>query len=487
MLYNERTNERTLRARTDLIKSVLDCNIAKDASFLDAESGATSSSPARRLHSPAGAATARCGRPPACGEMERPDAESFYMLAHERCLHRGSVVVTIATSRSYIEAAEELAASALEVGIQCILIALPTSLSGRVRWPLVELPLPPHVASWLPPLEWCRPGRIDRSGYRQTHVLKTQAMVSILRTGRDVLFVDADRRFVSDPVPALRATGADVAAIRDTDLLNVGLMWLRARGSALLHVAERVANRSYMAWDQAVFNEEVAAASGVSCCFTNSFMQHCMNLSETTHKLRVAGDAEARQAEQPGCAPAAARLHTLAPPARRGSSSAPLFRTWSAGSYNHLPMAWRRPSRCSTRPCPMVTVARGARPTCGVAAVVGADSPLVRTAPPATSEPSVAHGREPDPREVEGAALGALQLPRAAHRSAQTPFRCTAWPTPTPPGWADARRCEHGNLQLHDGFEYVHNRGRGTRDALCQGACTCCRRRRPSDARTTTQ
>ena len=377
--------------------------------------------------------------------------------AFDRCAYRNTIVVTVATSKPYLDAAHELAQSAQAVGIPCTLIALPQNLQGRSRSPLEELPLPPAVAAWLPPREWCTPNRTDRSGYRQTHILKTQAMVVVLRERRDALFIDADRHFLINPVPSLEATGADVAAMRDTELLNIGLIWLRGRAD-VLGVAERVANRSYAAWDQAVLNEELAAATGVSCCYTNAFIKQHVGLSEVLHRLRRSGDAEARQAEQPGCtATAAPPLRALGPPPRARPL---LFRVWSPNSFNVLSLEWRRFSRCSTRPCPQHAA--------GSSTPVGSGTP--------------AHPRiDAFPQAAPNVARS-LGIRRSSTASSDPSgggtFRCTTWPTSAPASWSDARRCDQGNSELQDGFEYVHNALRGTPMARCLGGCACCRRRK---------
>ena len=382
--------------------------------------------------------------------------------AFDRCAYRNTIVVTVATSKPYLDAAHELAQSAQAVGIPCTLIALPQNLQGRSRSPLEELPLPPAVAAWLPPREWCTPNRTDRSGYRQTHILKTQAMVVVLRERRDALFIDADRHFLINPVPSLEATGADVAAMRDTELLNIGLIWLRGRAD-VLGVAERVANRSYAAWDQAVLNEELAAATGVSCCYTNAFIKQQVGLSEVLHRLRRSGDAEARQAEQPGCtATAAPPLRALGPPPR---AKPLLFRVWSPNSFNVLSLEWRRFSRCSTRPCPQH--AAGSGTPAGSSTPVGSGTP--------------AHPRiDAFPQAAPNVArpLGIRRSSTASSDPSGGGFRCTTWPTSAPAGWSDARRCEQGNSELQDGFEYVHNALRGTPMARCLGGCACCRRRK---------
>lgn len=274
------------------------------------------------------------------------------------CVHLNTIVLTVATSRLYLRSAEALAHSAVAVGIPCVHVAVPSSLAGQAKVPLVEMCPSGGAATWLPSREWCAPGQTDISGWRQTHILKMQAIVDILRTDHDVLCIDGDRRFAINPLPALQATGADIAAMRDEHLLNIGLVWLRA-GSAQLAMAERVANRSHAAWDQAVFNEEASAAAKLSCCYTNAFIKRCITFEQRIHDLRRSTHpkvAVSSLAGQAGCVPKQERVRTLGPPSSANSSaSAPrLFREWRPYQYNELPMEWRRYSRCSTRPCPVI-------------------------------------------------------------------------------------------------------------------------------------
>ena len=47
-------------------------------------------------------------------------------------------------------------------------------------------------------------------------------------------------------------------------MFNIGLMWVRNTG-ATLEVAERVADRTFAAWDQALWNQEVEASTSIRC------------------------------------------------------------------------------------------------------------------------------------------------------------------------------------------------------------------------------
>ena len=53
-------------------------------------------------------------------------------------------------------------------------------------------------------------------------------------------------------------------------------------------------------------------------------------------------------------------------------------------------------------------------------------------------------------------------------------WRCTSFPANASVG-GDEARCLYGNRR-NDGHEYGYNRKRGTRQAMCSGPCTCCRR-----------
>ncbi len=382
------------------------------------------------------------------------------------CAHHGTVVLTVATSPPYLSSAAELATSARRVGFPCTVVALPASLHAQTAGgdpieagrsaissgALVAFEPSNGASRWLPEPQWCRPNITDRSGYRQTHILKTQALVDLLSTGVDVFLVDADWRFVADPLSELRATEADVAAMRDTQLLNFGLAWIRS-GSRTVELARRVANRTFAAWDQAVLSEEAAAAP-ISCCFSNPFIKASLTKSEGLHRLRR-DDPDAQQLLQPGCAPAAAMPPPRALPPPDGASGTRLFLTWRPDRYNSLPMERRRYSRCSTRACPHrhCTVAR----PCSATNASGDEA----RAPPARLSP-----RSPPAAGRDGKA------------AAGAPLSCTVWPRGSDSTMSDRQRCRQGNL-LRDGFLYYHNAGRGTASAVCGPAarCTCCRRR----------
>jgi hypothetical protein len=67
--------------------------------------------------------------------------------------------------------------------------------------------------------------------------------------------IDCDWRFVAgDPLHMLQACGPDIVGTRDDHFVNVGLLFVRSRPWTV-NLLARVANRTRVAWDQAVFND----------------------------------------------------------------------------------------------------------------------------------------------------------------------------------------------------------------------------------------
>ena len=296
------------------------------------------------------------------------------------CDARGTAVLTVATSRHYLEAAYQLAQSAHDfAGFPCIYLAAPAALLplSDVHAKLLEpLSLPQWAALWRAEPQFCAR---KMSGWRQTHILKTQALVLLLSRGLHVLVLDADRRMVDNPLPALEATGADVAGMRDEALLNFGLVYLRNK-PVTIALARRVANRSVAAWDQAILSEELLASAPhtLSCCFTNNFIKESVKLSQDVHDLNklasgVNVDAQATQAAQVSECRGAGRAGgssssisssssssssssrsdemTVHGGAMRPPSGGRMFLSWNPRGYNDLPLAHRRYSRCTRTPC----------------------------------------------------------------------------------------------------------------------------------------
>jgi hypothetical protein len=404
------------------------------------------------------------------------------------CALDGVAVLTAATSVAYLASSDDLAESvqAHMHGFPCIYIALPSSLPfSASRHPRLEpLPIPSWASDWLPEAAFCRR---KMSGWRQTHILKTQALLMLLTKGLDVLLLDADRRAIGNPMPGFRASDSDVAALRDEAFLNFGLMYIRANERTVA-LARRVANRSLGAWDQAVFAEEVAAAherGGLRCCHANAWVRQCVMIAERMHRLNkesAEGIADATQQQQSSRCRASGTfsggggggrgLPLAPPPAFR------LFQRWSTRGYNELPVALRRYSHCSRTACSLgpeeAETGTGGRvlPRLCVG-VNGTDAIHPRARPTRRSDV---------PQTASTHSLRRQPVPRFATRDWQahrTPtLHCTPWPVGSEGIKNDAARCARGNM-LRDGYVYVHNAHRGTSRAACgrSALCICCRRR----------
>jgi hypothetical protein len=202
----------------------------------------------------------------------------------------------------------------------------------------------PLAADWSPEPEFCA---ANKSGWRHVSVLKTQLLVLVLSAGYDCFVADADWQVMTcahmgaegcslagllartwpallvansvtppsaeplcwqlsnvtlDVLMQLRASSWDIVGTNDYDgmnngagMLNVGMMWVRHTPDTEL-LAQAVANRSYAAWDQAVFNEEVDAASSVRCCCSAGLLhtafEHVAANGKTTNEGKYAPSAQ---------------------------------------------------------------------------------------------------------------------------------------------------------------------------------------------------
>ena len=151
------------------------------------------------------------------------------------------------------------------------------------------------------------------------------------------------------------------------------------------------------------------------------------------------------------------------------------------------PVEWRRTTRCTARACRLTPACLAA--PCGqrpaenatTASACGGARPERGPEPanPGVGRSNIGAAYKPSPK----ASMARLQTQRMRIATYGRPlehnagFQCTMWPSKAPSSWSDARRCAEGN-RLDDGFEYVTNRGRGTKNAACAGPCACCRRRR---------
>ena len=211
-----------------------------------------------------------------------------------RCSIDNVVVATLATNAAYLAQASRLVASAAAVvpNFRCAAMVVSDELqSAKVPSQLVPVFLPGR-ANWRPPPEWCVR---KLSGWRHTSVLKLGALRLFLDHA-DVLFVDADWRFIQDPLPTLRRCAEsklEVMGGRDDHFVNLGLLYVRATPTTRL-LAARAANRSFVAWDQALINEEMRGQADLSCCVANDFLASSFQRSDKVHAMK--------HRQQPRCA-----------------------------------------------------------------------------------------------------------------------------------------------------------------------------------------
>ena len=186
-----------------------------------------------------------------------------------------------------------LAASAHAVGFPCIVVQPFDWFDGLNHEQVVSLPV--ATPPLLPRSGYCKPEQRAEYGWRRSQLYRTRLWRVVLEMGLDLLAMDLDHMVGSfNPVPflhtlyaprelkyglhhpppsALRAAPADVVAVWDgpaSRLLNVGIMWVRST-SGTLELARRSENRSFVAWEQQVFNEELnynRELEGVRCCHT---------------------------------------------------------------------------------------------------------------------------------------------------------------------------------------------------------------------------
>lgn len=264
------------------------------------------------------------------------------------CAVKNAVVLTIATNPSYYAQADQLAASASAHGIPCVCTAISDAISPKASHHHRLVPLLLAKASrWRPPYEWCSR---QLSGWRHAGILKMHAIEHLLQQGHDVLVVDVDWRFSGNPLPSLRRSGRSVLAARDQTrhMLNVGAMYVAA-DPRTLSLARRAANRTYEAWDQAVFTEE-AGASGASCCWANDLGGRFLVHPPVTRqeKLRVRGSSQECASPSPrtprGMARTWARTWSLPPPRNSSRMAArSMWRArWRSSAYNELAASFYR-------------------------------------------------------------------------------------------------------------------------------------------------
>ena len=232
--------------------------------------------------------------PPVGADLRRSDAD---LLAE--CVTSNVVLGTVA-SAAYIEHLVFLSQTAALAGFPCIVVqpfqhlsaVQPVSCSAspqcRTKGTFqirnlslvrqLSLPAPPR----LPRSIWCDANltnhsqiSLQRYGWRRSHLYRTRMWTTILEHGYDLLAIDLDHTFVDLRLVLLKPPGtllralrstrtlhnrtADVIALHDGKsrmMLNVGLIFIRST-PATISLVQRVEKRSFAAWEQAVFNEEL--------------------------------------------------------------------------------------------------------------------------------------------------------------------------------------------------------------------------------------
>mmetsp|Transcript_30138 Transcript_30138/g.64772 ORF Transcript_30138/g.64772 Transcript_30138/m.64772 type:complete len:336 (+) Transcript_30138:164-1171(+) len=276
-----------------------------------------------------------------------------------RCALGRLLLGSVATNNDYFDAAVVMARSAHEnARIPCVLLAISddVSIQGSHLYSdklhFVVPTLLPHVSSWRPDMSWCRK---RLSGWRHTSVLKCALLYSILSGGHDAFIVDADWRFISNPFDKLlTCTTVSILGARDDHFLNAGRLFIRST-SATLELSRRLANRTLVAWDQAILNEELSALdSHTQCCAANRFLDAHLVRSERIHSMKTQAAPHCRvdlRQLPPGCRMlAASTVHGVridhqsvglhAGPGARSSTAASGFNcSWASGCCRRHPRA----------------------------------------------------------------------------------------------------------------------------------------------------
>ena len=201
------------------------------------------------------------------------------------------MVGTVA-SASFTPGLMALAASASQVGFPCVVVQ-PFAWFEALNDPLVRsLPVPSPPL--LPGSHWCKGDHQREYGWRRSQLHRVRMWRMVLEAKLDLLAMDLDHELgSSNPMEFIRAlyappeshswlplvstsgraAPADVVAVWDGPgqrYLNVGIMWVRSTAGTR-ELARRAENRSWVGWEQQIFNEELnfnADLSGVRCCHT---------------------------------------------------------------------------------------------------------------------------------------------------------------------------------------------------------------------------
>ena len=327
--------------------------------------------------------------------MHRQERRQERFRRWQDCAIDGRVIIGTVASASFDRPLQRLVVSAARVfgaRFRCVAAAVMGSSDFVAMRDRRIAPLPPPPRPLLPRPLWCGDSRY---GWRRSHLFRARMWRLVLAARFDLLAVDLDWYFVSDPLPGLAAarenrarlsctghpTGthylecvarswaaegvvAEVVALHDggqLKTLNVGLMFVRATDTTVA-LARRVENRTRGGWEQGVFNEEASwglhAGREVGCChppggygcdlarhFVKDEMAHGLGRNgHTSAAVRVRSEGSdhcTAASELPPSAPPpnSSRLRWAAAGARVKGAG------WAPSEYNELKT--RRLGRCS--------------------------------------------------------------------------------------------------------------------------------------------
>ena len=217
------------------------------------------------------------------------------------------VVVTVVTLSAYCSSAAEMAETAFGVGFPKILMATDeVRCMAHKRVLAREYSPSPRLTSAVCLSEEC----VWPCAYRRVWPIKFAALTEVLEAGLHTLLLDADWRFVQRPFATFAAlAGFNVDVVGRLDpclsdarrqtagcrLFNLGQLVVRSTAETIA-IARRVANRSIVAWDQAVFSEEVSHSVVRRCAHGGAldrlfrFARHAHLLKTTRFRLNVSCD-----------------------------------------------------------------------------------------------------------------------------------------------------------------------------------------------------
>ena len=336
------------------------------------------------------------------------------------------LIATLATNAKYLEQAENLATSAQSViGVfRCAALIISDELKSAETSSRLQKVLIPGRSDWRPPAEWCEK---KLSGWRHTSVLKLGALPLFLNYGVDVLIVDADWRITRNPIDSFRGCingrrQLEIMGRRDDHFVNLGLLYVRSTPTTK-RIAARAANRSFVAWDQAVLNEEFGGAADLSCCVAQTFFESHFKRSEKVHGMKKKQQPRCQIEGAADAAGASSSSQILGPPQTPEEGSLPMWLNgWSSRRFNELTSVYhhRCPNcynKCSRTQCNIQPGApscradakychRGPRFKCEVVDPPGSKPP-VKALPAASASDSTLEStkwKPADPRAVRAAA-----------------------------------------------------------------------------------